>query len=48
MFFEAYGGEVMRTSSVFERHKRLKDGREKVEDEHNAHHFLRYRGYCSL
>jgi uncharacterized metal-binding protein len=43
---KAYGGQCMKTSRVFERYKRFN---EKVEDnEDNAHHFLRYQGYCSL
>jgi hypothetical protein len=46
---EAYGGEAMKNSKVSERHKRFKVGCENViDDDDNAHHFLRYQGYCSL
>jgi hypothetical protein len=50
MLFEAYGREFMKKSSVFVWHKLLKEvRRKKVEDdERSAHHFLRYKGYCTL
>jgi hypothetical protein len=49
MLLEAYGGEAMKKSYAFEWHKQFKEGREKVEHNgENAHHFLRYQGYCSL
>jgi len=53
IFSEAYGGEAMKMSSVFEWRKQFKDGRENVENvditnEDNSHHFLRCQGHCSL
>jgi hypothetical protein len=33
MLSEAYGGEVMKRSSAFERYKWFKEGREDVEDD---------------
>jgi TPP-dependent trihydroxycyclohexane-1,2-dione (THcHDO) dehydratase len=33
MLSEAYGGEAMGKSSVFEWHKRLKEGRKEAEDD---------------
>jgi len=46
---EAYGCEAMRNSSVFEWHKRFKEGHETVEDdEDNVHRLLRYQVICSL
>jgi hypothetical protein len=49
MLSEAYEEEAMKTLSVLEWHKWVKECREIVEDdEENAQHFLRYQGYCSL
>jgi len=36
MLSEAYGGEAMKNSSVFEWHKRFKEGRENVEDDERS------------
>jgi hypothetical protein len=33
---EAYGGEAMKTSSVFERHKRFEEGFENVENDERS------------
>jgi len=38
---KAYGGEVMKRSSVFEWQKRFEEGRENVEGNESVHHFLR-------
>jgi hypothetical protein len=45
MLSEAYEGEAMKKSSIFEWHKQFKEGRENVEDvditkEDNDHHIL--------
>jgi hypothetical protein len=46
---KAYGGETVKKSIVFERHKWFKDGCNNMEDDgDNAHNFLQYQGYCSL
>jgi hypothetical protein len=39
---EAYGGEAVKYSSVFEWHKRFKEGREDVEDEDNSHMLITF------
>jgi hypothetical protein len=49
MLSGACGEEAMKMSSVFDWYERFREGRENVkDDEDNAHHFLRYLGYCSL
>jgi hypothetical protein len=46
---EAYGGEALRQSSVFEWHKRFKESSHvEIANEDNAYHFFRYQGYCLL
>jgi hypothetical protein len=49
MLSEAYGYEAVKSPSVFEWYKRFKDSSHaEITHEDNAHHFLRYQGYCSL
>jgi hypothetical protein len=45
---EKHGWGAMRKASVFEWHKRLKQGRENVlSDENNSQNFLQYEGHRS-
>jgi hypothetical protein len=49
MLSEAYGGEAIKNSSVFQGHKRFKDSSHvEITNEDIAHHFIRYQGYCWL
>jgi hypothetical protein len=49
MFSEAYGGDDMKKSSVFEWHKWFKDSLHvNITNEDNAHYCLQYQRYCSL
>jgi hypothetical protein len=47
---EAYGGEAMKKSSVFERHKRFRAGREKIDhdDERNDENVEKMRNLVHL
>jgi hypothetical protein len=46
---EAYGGEDMKKSSVFEWHKWFKESSHvRITTKDNAHYCLQYQGYCSL
>jgi len=49
MLSEAYGGEAMKESSVFEWYERFKQSSHVgITNEDNARHFVPYQGYCSL
>jgi hypothetical protein len=46
---EAYEGEPVVMSNVSEKYRRFKVSSDvEITNENNAHHFLRYEGYCSL
>jgi hypothetical protein len=48
MLSEAYGGEAMKISTVFECCKWLKEGHENMEDDEDNSHYFRYQEYCSF
>jgi hypothetical protein len=50
MFTEAYGADAMKKSSVFEWHKRFKEGQEDVKDDERTGRLKTYRTdeNCSL
>jgi hypothetical protein len=48
MLSEAYGGEAMKKSSVFEWHKMVQKKYVEITNEDTPHHFFQYEGYCSL
>jgi hypothetical protein len=49
MLSEAYAGEAMKKSSVFQWYKWFKVSLHvKITDEVNAHEFVPHQGYCSL
>jgi hypothetical protein len=45
MLTEAYGADAMKKSSVFEWHKRFKEGREDVKDDERTGHPKTHRTY---